>query len=227
MPPVAECEAEYLSPAEGALEMAAIDVGGLAVHLARPANIEAAVDVAALLRGEQVPEPPYWMHLWPGSVSLAKQVANHPLPGRGQRLLELGCGLGLPALIAACRGASVIATDRLRAPLRALEVSALAMGVNVERIQMDWVTPALHTRVDCCLGADIAYDAASEPALVAALTALVRPRGQVWLADSVNTTRTTLLERLRGAGFALQVAQRRETEAGRPVWVRLIEARRR
>jgi hypothetical protein len=47
-----------------------------------------------------------------------------------------------------------------------------------------------------------------------------------WLADSVNTARDSLAERLRQRGFAIAVRQVRESEEGRTVWVRVLEARR-
>jgi predicted nicotinamide N-methyase len=197
------------------------------VRLACPTNLEGALDTTALLRDDQAPDPPYWMHLWPGSVTLARRLASRPTLGGRWRVLELGCGLGLPALIAACRGARVIATDRLRAPLLMLGMSAAATGVRVERVQMEWGVPALAARVDLCLGADIAYALEEEPALAATMTELVSPGGRVWLADSVNTTRRTLLDRLRDHGFAVRVTHRPESDEGRRVWVRLIEAQRR
>ena len=52
---------------------------------------------------------PYWAELWPSGLALARHVAAREL--RGLRVLELGCGLGLPALAAALRGADVLATD--------------------------------------------------------------------------------------------------------------------
>src|ERR687893_2823688 len=52
---------------------------------------------------------PYWAELWPSAVALARVVARRPLTGR--RVLELGCGLGLPALAAAAAGGRVLATD--------------------------------------------------------------------------------------------------------------------
>ncbi|HSU09647.1 MAG TPA: hypothetical protein VLK57_10630, partial [Pseudonocardia sp.] len=52
--------------------------------------------------------PPYWAELWPSSIALARAVAAAaPV---GARVLELGCGLGLPSITAALCGAHVLAT---------------------------------------------------------------------------------------------------------------------
>ena len=54
-------------------------------------------------------------HVWSGSRHLSRWLfaRRHLLPG--QRVLELGCGLALPGLLAATLGATVVATDELNA----------------------------------------------------------------------------------------------------------------
>jgi hypothetical protein len=74
--------------------------------------------------------------------------------------------------------------------------------------------------------ADVAYDAAAEGVLVAALDGTLAASGVAWLADSVNTHRHTLVERLTAAGFAVAIDQCREEEEGRPVWVRVMRVER-
>jgi len=194
------------------------------VPLWRAASLEQFVDADALLRNAAAPEPPYWMHLWPGAVALARMVLADAELGAASRVVELGAGLGLPALVAARRGARVVATDWQRAPLRVLSRSLSDNGVAAACVQMDWVQPALCGGFDLCLGADVAYDQAAEGALVAALARLLGPGGRAWLADSVNTARISLAETLAARGFIVTSREVREEEEGRAVWVRVIEA---
>jgi predicted nicotinamide N-methyase len=208
------------------LERVAVPLGGLDVSLWRAVQLERFVDVAALLGADAPPEPPYWMHLWPGALTLARRLAVAPL-GSATRVLELGCGLGLPALVAARRGAAVVASDWHRQPLAVVARSAADNGDRLACVQMDWRAPALAPGFDLCLGADVAYDRDAAPALAATLASLVRPGGSLWLADSVNTARTTLADQLGARGFDLVQREIAEIEEGRRVWVRLIEARRR
>ena len=209
------------------LERVAVALDGLDVALWRAVQLERFVDVAALLGADTPPEPPYWMHLWPGALTLARRLAGTPAVGEGTRVLELGCGLGLPALVAARRGAAVVASDWHREPLAVVARSAADNGDRLACVQMDWRAPALAPGFDLCLGADVAYDQDAAPALAAALALLVRPGGSVWLADSVNTARTTLADQLAAHGFVLAQSEVAEIEDGRRVWVRLLEARRR
>ena len=201
--------------------------GGLPVRIWRAAELERFVDAEALLRDEAAPEPPYWMHLWPGALAAAGSIAGAAEVGPGTRVLEFGCGLGLPALVAAQRGATVLASDWQRAPLAFVQRSAAANGCSVAVAQMDWSAPALRGQFDLCVGADVGYDAVAEVGLVAALDQLVAPGGAVCLADSVNTARDSLAARLMAVGFSVDVRAVQEREDGRPVWVRIISARRR
>jgi predicted nicotinamide N-methyase len=206
------------------LQRATLDLGGTLVPLWRAASLERFVDADSLLRAEAAPEPPYWMHLWPGALALARKVLADASIGSESRVVELGAGLGLPALVAARRGARVVATDWQRAPLRVLGRSLADNGVAAPCVQMDWARPALRSGFDLCLGADVGYDRAAEAPLVAALARLLRPGGRAWLADSVNTARTSLGETLTARGFTVASREVREEEEGRAVWVRVIEA---
>ncbi len=208
------------------LERVDVALGALDVALWRAVALERFVDTAALLGSEAAPEPPYWMHLWPGALTLARRLAADATVGETMRVLELGCGLGLPALVAARRGAAVVASDWCREPLAVVARSAADNGDRVTCVQMDWRAPALNGGFDLCLGADVAYDQAAAPALATALAVLVRPGGSVWLADSVNTARTVLADALAARGFGIAQTEVGEVEDGRRVWVRLIEARR-
>jgi len=197
-------------------------VGDVELTLLRPEVPEALIDEDAFAEDEFLP---YWAELWPSALALARAVGRRAL--HGARVLELGCGLGLPALVAARRGAAVVASDWHRAPLTVVARSAADNGDRVACVQMDWRAPAVAGGFDLCLGADVAYDQTGAPALAAALAALVRRGGRVWLADSVNTARATLAEALTAHGFAVEQTEVGEIEDGRRVWVRLIEATRR
>jgi predicted nicotinamide N-methyase len=216
-------EAEAGSVATEVVSLAFRDV---AVRLVRAADLASAVDARQLLGGDDPPEPPYWMHLWPAALALARVVGAEPRIGPGRRVVEFGCGLGLPSLLAAGRGATVVAADWKVEPLRLLRRSAALNATTLSVVQLDWRHVALRGAFDFCLMADVAYDAAAEGALVSALDATLAPSGVAWLADSVNTYRQTLIGRLTAAGFAVAIDQCREEEEGRPVWVRLMRVER-
>src|SRR3954467_8506118 len=82
---------------------------------------------------------PYWAELWPSGVALAKAVAPRAL--KGARVLELGCGLGLPSIAAARAGGRVLAVDWSSAAIDLLATNAARNGVAVESAAVSWDAP--------------------------------------------------------------------------------------
>lgn len=60
---------------------------------------------------------PYWTELWPSSVALAGWLAARQEEIAGRACLDLGCGLGLTALVGQWLGARVTAVDYEEAAL--------------------------------------------------------------------------------------------------------------
>jgi predicted nicotinamide N-methyase len=83
-----------------------VELPGGDVFLPRPRDWEALRDAEALAHRPI----PYWARPWPAGTLLATALATDP-PRPGRRVLELGCGLGLPSIVAARSGAVVLATD--------------------------------------------------------------------------------------------------------------------
>jgi hypothetical protein len=102
----------------------------------RPPSAEELIDEAAFDEEEFLP---YWAELWPSGLALARHVAARDL--RGLRVLELGCGLGLPALAAALRGADVLATDWAEDAIELLRRNAERNGVLVHVARVRWSEP--------------------------------------------------------------------------------------
>src|SRR5918996_695345 len=82
---------------------------------------------------------PYWATPWPGGAVLAGALADDP-PPKGARVLELGCGLGLPSIVAARAGARVLATDGCSDAV-AFAAHSLALNeLDGEVAEVDWTT---------------------------------------------------------------------------------------
>src|SRR3954453_12854046 len=80
---------------------------GRDIVLLRPREADALLDESAFeARDEFIP---YWADLWPSAELLARTLAGRAL--HGARVLELGCGLGLPSLAASLAGGRVMSTD--------------------------------------------------------------------------------------------------------------------
>ncbi len=158
-----------------------VPLRGVALQVLRPRDTEALLDDHAFEHEEYLP---YWAELWPSGVALARRVAARAL--RGARVLELGCGLGLPSLAAALAGGRVLATDWSPQAIELLRDNAERNGAELEMEIVDWQRPApLLARApwDLVLGADLLYERRNVAPLLELLPPLLGARGELWLAD--------------------------------------------
>ncbi len=76
-------------------------------------------------------------------------------------MLELGCGLGLPSLAAAVRGADVLATDWAEDAIELLRANADRNRARLRVARVRWSEPEPLLRAapwDVVLGADLLYE---------------------------------------------------------------------
>ena len=203
-------------------ELTSIEIGGDAISLWRVAELERHVDREALLAGDDPPEPPYWAHLWTGALVLADAI-----PRDGGRVLEVGCGLGLPGLVAARRGARVTFVDRLAAPLMFVRASATANRLGaIDVCVADFAGEAVRGPFDLILAAEVLYDRATLGRLPQTLRRCLRPGGRALLTDARRTDTAAFYAALDASALRWRVAEHPVREEGLPLTVRLVEVRR-
>jgi len=172
-----------------------VPLRGAALQVLRPRDAEALLDDHAFEHEEFLPS---WAELWPSGVALARRVAVRSL--RGARVLELGCGLGLPSLAAALAGGRVLATDWSPQAIELLEENAERNGAALETALVDWADPAAiveRAPWDLVLAADVLYERRNVPPLLDLLPRLIE-RGELWLADPGRAPAEELLAGLAG-----------------------------
>ena len=113
------------------------------------------------------------------------------------RVLELGCGLGLPALTAALCGADVLATDWADDAIELLRWNAERNGVFLRVARVRWSEPDPLLRAapwDLVLGADLLYEARNAEQLAELLPSL---GGEVLLAEPGRPYAKEFLEQFK------------------------------
>jgi predicted nicotinamide N-methyase len=167
-----------------------VPLGDRELAVLRPRDADALVDEHAFDEDEYLP---YWAQLWPSGVALARTVAKRAL--KGARVLELGCGLGLPSIAAARAGGRVLATDWSPTAVDLVRDNAERNGAALEAAVVSWTDPApLLERApfQLVLAADVLYERRS----VAVLADLLpRLGGEVLLADPGRPPLEEFLER--------------------------------
>jgi predicted nicotinamide N-methyase len=129
---------------------------------------------------------PYWARPWPSGVGLAGALKDDP-PRAGAKVLELGCGLALPSVVAARAGARVLATD---GATDAVAFAAHVLAINEVEGEVacaDWSEHGdqLVERGpwDLVLAADVLYTRANVELALRLFPRLVAPTGAIRLAD--------------------------------------------
>jgi predicted nicotinamide N-methyase len=131
-------------------------IAGRDLVIARPADSESLLDAETFAEDEFIP---YWAELWPSARALARWVGDRTL--RGARVLELGCGLGLPSVAAALAGGRVLATDWSADSVDFTRRNAVGNGATLEAAVMPWDdTEALVAAGpwDLVIGSDLLYE---------------------------------------------------------------------
>jgi predicted nicotinamide N-methyase len=131
-------------------------IADLSLSILRPHQADALLSEEAFEHEEFLP---YWAELWPSGLALARVVRRRDLAGL--RVLELGCGLGVPSIVAALGGAQVLATDWAPEALEVAAANAARNRADVETALVSWGDSERLIGAgpwDLVLGADLLYE---------------------------------------------------------------------
>ncbi len=154
--------------------------------------------------------------LWPSGAQLAARLAAWPVTA-GERILEIGCGLGLASLVGHRRGADITASDchplaasfmlenlRLNglAPLKYRHGQWSATPAQRQHA-LDDGQPALEGRFELIIGSDLLYERDDAGALAQFIAAHAAPGARVWIVDPDRSNRAAFNRHMAALGFSL------------------------
>ena len=178
-----------------------LDIRGTPITVWQPPDIDALIDVAAFERDERIP---YWANVWESAIVLAEELAT--AAGTGLSLLELGCGIGLPAIVAARRGFAATASDYEEDALEAVRYNADRNGVPGLAVRLlDWrAVPVDLGTFDRVVAADVLYERHHATALVGVLARTLAPAGVGLVADPGRARAAEFEPACQAAGLAVE-----------------------
>ncbi|WP_432737832.1 class I SAM-dependent methyltransferase [Maridesulfovibrio sp. FT414] len=146
---------------------------------------------------------PYWAELWPASVLLGEWLFRNAEIIKGKRCLDLGCGLGLTAIIGQSLGADVVAFDYEYEPLIFARDNAVINAASQPLwLQMDWRFPALAGQsFDYIWGGDILYEKRFFDPLEKLFRQMLKPGGKIWMGEPVREVSGPVWDRLESLGW--------------------------
>ncbi len=178
---------------------------GRAYSITRPSDIDGLLDLAA---DDPEQHLPYWAELWPSGIALADGIERNPELVRGQRVFELGCGLGVTAIAAIRAGALLTVSDYAEAALDLCQVNCRANAAAVPRmIAMNWrnrdeiATLASSGQVPVVLAADVLYERRDIGPLIDVIRQLLAPGGVFWVAEPGRPVAAEFLSRADDLGW--------------------------
>lgn len=141
--------------------------------------------------------------LWPASRALARAVKHIDI--RDQRILELGCGLGLPSLLLQSRGANITASDHHPLSEPFLDYNAkLNQLAPIPYLDLPWTDKVDNPgQFDLIIGSDILYERNHASLLAGMIQQLAAPVAQVLITCPGRGYRNRFSRLLQEMGFEL------------------------
>jgi predicted nicotinamide N-methyase len=165
-------------------------------------NMDALLQIYADFHPSDEELIPYFAELWPASIALATYMDQLGAQLYKTRVLELGCGLGIPSLIASRYGAQVIATDYH--PHNAFFLQRNALLNNLTEISyktMDWANPLQLEPFDWVIGSDLIYTPTNVELYTPVASQFVKPNGTIILTDPGRSPLQQCSNIMKALGF--------------------------
>jgi predicted nicotinamide N-methyase len=151
---------------------------------------------------------PYWAEIWPSSIALAEYLWLKDI--KDNKILELGCGVGLVGIAAALCGADVLMTDYEEDALRFAKQN-VKKNLNQDKsngkiivASLDWRTPKLSEKYDFIIGSDLLYEKRNHKPILKLINEYINDNGEAVLTDPNRSTLNSFLKSAEENKFSVQ-----------------------
>jgi predicted nicotinamide N-methyase len=151
---------------------------------------------------------PYWAEIWPSSIALSGFIAENRELVANKNVLEIGCGPGLPGIVAALCGAKVELTDYME---EAIDLATHNWKLNIPAEPVtslfDWRDPGKR-RSEVILASDVAYESRAFEPLLNTFKSIVANNGCILLSEPNRKFSAAFFKQLKKTGFSYSVTNK-------------------
>lgn len=196
-------------------EELALNIAGIPIKILQITNVDDLYEelIAKGETHEDVKDEriPYWAELWPAAIGLSQYLIEFDIIKEIKNVIEIGCGLGLPGIIAGKLGANVIFTDYLEEALHFTkqnwELNSPPKSPPREGLPqvsfktMDWRNPDPALAADLVLASDICYEKRFFQYLPNAFKTLCKKNGSIIISDPSRDVAQDFFKDITKQGF--------------------------
>ena len=129
---------------------------------------------------------PLWAKIWPASWILADYLSGMSVDNQ-KRFLELGAGVGLVSIAAACFGHRITLSEHNHDALQFARANAFTNECPpLPIIDLDWHHPQLPGQFDYIIASEVSYRREDCHPLLGILKSCLKPAGEVILAGEMR-----------------------------------------
>lgn len=172
-------------------------------------DLDEAIDlICAEMKPEEKLNPfaedlcPYFGILWSAAEGLSEYLACYPELVKNKTVLELGCGLGLPSMVATHLGAKVLATDFHPDVEEYFLRNCRHSSLYCDYRRLNWRESTDDIgKFDVVLGSDVLYESKHPKEVALGLLRFLKPGGTILLSDPGRAYLQSFLKAMNAEGY--------------------------
>ncbi len=152
--------------------------------------------------------------IWPAGIVLAELINSLDLGGL--RLLEVGCGIAIPSIIAASKNANITASDYHPITHSFLAANVAANNLKaIKYIAANWEHPiSNHGKYDLIIGSDLLYERNHSDFLSRFIDCHLSELGKVILVDPGRPRAGKIKRAMNDLNFHVESSKLKHTDPG-------------
>jgi len=189
-----------------------LDIAGKKFVLEVIRSLDEAIDLLCNeLSEEEQKDPfaedlcPYFGVLWPSARALAQFIAARPELVKDKKVIELGCGLALPSLVATHLKGDVLATDFHPDVEHYVQRNARHSEISIKYQRLNWRESNSIGTFDVILGSDILYESKHPDEVALGLLRYSRKGSTIILSDPGRAYLQKFIESMNKLGHQEEI----------------------